>query len=51
MPTQTTLATTSLTESGEYMFCYCKEDRGGEWLGVIIVTAYTESGSTSVASN
>ena len=33
MPTQTTLATTSLTANGEYIYCYCKEDRGGEMVG------------------
>ena len=24
---------TPLTASGEYMYCYCKEDRGGEMIG------------------
>ena len=33
MPTQTTIATTSLTASGKYMYCYCKEDWGGEMVG------------------
>ena len=33
MPTQTAAATTSLTTSGEYVYCYCKEDRGGEMVG------------------
>ena len=33
MPTQTTKATTSLTASGEYIYCYCKEDRGREMVG------------------
>lgn len=33
MPTQTARAFTSLTTSGEYLYCYCKEDRGGEMVG------------------
>ena len=33
MPTQTTKATTFLTASGEYIYCYCKEDQGREMVG------------------
>ena len=33
MPTQTTIATTILTASGKYTYCYCKEVRGGEMVG------------------
>ena len=33
MPTLTAAATTSLTTSGKYVYCYCKENRGGEMVG------------------
>jgi len=33
MPTQTAITTTSLTVTDECIYCYCREDRGGEMVG------------------
>ena len=33
MPTQTAIASTSVTTSSKYLYCYCKEDIGQEMVG------------------
>ena len=33
MPTETAAASTSVASNGEYLYCYCKEDKGGEMIG------------------